>query len=91
MLSHEETFLSIVQGRLLHHTLESLQELALVTSVVCLCKSKGGFDDLETVTDDNKRTKSFLSKMQRVLLALMQTFASKEYCKEVSTSCIASY
>ena len=62
-----------------------------MTSVVCLFRSKDGFDDPETVTDDNKRMKSFLAKMQRVLLALMQTFASKEYCKEVRRSCIVCY
>lgn len=86
ILSHEETFLDVLQGSTSCKSLESLRELSVVTSVVCLLRPR--YEDPESVTDESKKARGFLSKLQRILLGLMQTFLSKDFCDQVSRWCL---
>ena len=81
IMAHEETFLAILQGSTSCRTLTALRELSVVTSVICLLKPR--YTDPESVTDENKKSRGFLSKLQRILLGLMQTFSSKVVCDQV--------
>ena len=89
VMAHEDTFLGIMQNKLVHRSAVGLQELALVTSIVSLFSFKDDSDSLESITDDNKRARSFLARIQRVMLGLMQTFSSKDYCDKVCWSSIS--
>ena len=81
IVSHEETFFGILQASTSCKSMESLRELSDVTSVVCCLKPR--YEDPESITDDSKRARGFLSKLQRILLGLMQSFSSKELCDQV--------
>ena len=80
-MAHEEVFLTILQSNTSYKTLASLRELSVVTSVVCLLRPR--YNDPEGVTDENKKSRGFLAKLQRILLGLMQTFTSKAVCDQV--------
>ena len=87
VMAHEGIFLTILQASTSCKTLASLRELSFVTSVVCLLRPR--YKDPESVTDENKKLRGFMSKLQRILLGLMQTFSSKAVCNQVS--CVQTY
>eukprot|EP00794_Sanderia_malayensis_P012769 gene12769-14080_t len=87
VMAHEETFLGIIQDKSILRTLAGLQELALTTSILSLLQIRDS-ETLESITDDSKRARAFLARLQRKMLGLMQTFASKDYCKRILKDCL---
>eukprot|EP00795_Rhopilema_esculentum_P005068 gene5068-181_t len=89
ILAHEEAFLDILQAKTPCKTVQCLQELSLVTSVVSLLRPRReDHKDPESVGEDGRRMRSSQVKIQRVLLGLMQSFSSKEYCNEITKTCV---
>jgi len=86
IMAHEETFLAILQASTSCRTLAALRELSVVTSVICLLRPR--YTDPESVTDENRKSRGFLSKLQRILLGLMQTFSSKVVCDQIVKHCV---
>ena len=83
VMSHEDTFLGILQDRSPNHTLSVLQELAITLSVCSLFGINEMTEEFDIVTDEQRRLKSFMNRIQRLMLALMQKFSSKDYCEKV--------
>lgn len=77
MLSHSEVFISILQDRALVHNLASLQELALVTGIVCNAGlTETSILSSEAVMADQLRLKGPLARVQRLMFDLMPRYCS---------------
>ena len=92
MLSHSEVFISILQDRALVHNLASLQELALVTGIMCNAGlTETSILSSEAVMADQLRLKGLLARVQRLMFDLMPRYCSTRGWDKVCEKCLIYY
>ncbi|EDO29100.1 predicted protein, partial [Nematostella vectensis] len=79
VVSHADVFTSILQDRTPVHTPSSLQELALITGIICnAALTETSVLDEDTILEDEIKLRGPLARIQRLMLALLPKYCSSE-------------
>lgn len=82
--SHADVFISVLQDRQTVHTASSLQELSLVTSIICNAGlTENSLLENEGLLDDEIKLRGPVARIQRLMMALLPKYCSKDYWDKV--------
>ena len=85
IVAHSEVFSDILQDQTDKVTVSSLHELYLVSGIVCKTGiSEDMMSDEETVVEDFMKYRAPLSRIQRLMLALLPKYSVRENWDRVS-------
>ncbi|XP_057313200.1 nuclear pore complex protein Nup205-like isoform X1 [Hydractinia symbiolongicarpus] len=83
IMSHKDVIQDILQDNMAVHSINSLKQLSLTIAIISVLPITDRKDDaLEILTDDQRQWRTFMNRIQRLMLALLNKYSSSTIEKQ---------